>query len=77
MQIHAEDLALIITSENGKPISDSRGEVAYSASFLEWFSAEAVREYGDVVPSTIPGLRNVVIKQAVGPVGVITPWNVS
>lgn len=62
-------------AENGKPLADAKGEQAYSASFLEWFAAEAMRNYGDTIPSTIPGLRNVTIKQPVGVVGVITPWN--
>jgi succinate-semialdehyde dehydrogenase/glutarate-semialdehyde dehydrogenase len=75
MLANADDMATIITAENGKPIADARGEHAYSASFCEWFAAEAMRTYGDVIPSTIPGLRNVVIKQPVGPVAIITPWN--
>jgi hypothetical protein len=68
---------LIQTAENGKPLADAKGEHLYSASFLEWFSAEAMRSYGDTIPSIIPGVRNVTIKQPVGVVGVITPWNVS
>ncbi|KAG7562017.1 hypothetical protein FFLO_02572 [Filobasidium floriforme] len=72
---NTDDLATIITAENGKPLPDARGEHLYSSSFLEWFSAEAMRNYGDTIPSTIPGLRNVTIKQPVGVVGVITPWN--
>lgn len=69
--------SVLQTAENGKPLPDARGEHLYSSSFLEWFSAEAMRNYGDTIPSTIPGLRNVTIKQPVGVVGVITPWNVS
>ncbi|KAJ9093461.1 hypothetical protein QFC19_008320 [Naganishia cerealis] len=72
---NTDDLATIITAENGKPLADAKGEHMYSASFVEWFAAEAMRTYGDVIPSTIPGLRNMVIKQPVGPVAIITPWN--
>lgn len=75
MLANTDDLATIITAENGKPLADAKGEHMYSASFCEWFAAEAMRTYGDVIPSTIPGLRNVVIKQPVGPVAIITPWN--
>ncbi|KAI5450352.1 hypothetical protein NCC49_003134 [Naganishia albida] len=75
MLANTDDMATIITAENGKPIADARGEHAYSASFCEWFAAEAMRTYGDVIPSTIPGVRNVTIKQPVGPVAIITPWN--
>lgn len=70
-----EELSRLITLENGKPLADATGEHKYSASFMEWFASEAVRTYGDVIPSTIPGLRNLVIKQPIGVVGIITPWN--
>jgi len=69
------DLALIMTLEQGKPLVEARGEVAYSASFLEWFAEEAKRAYGDVIPARQSDRRIVVIKQPVGVVGAITPWN--
>lgn len=75
MQEHHDDLTRIITLENGKPLPDSKGEVTYSASFIEWFAEEAVRIYGEQIPSPIPSVRNVVIKQPVGVVGIFTPWN--
>ena len=67
--------AQIITAENGKPLVDARGEVTYSASFIDWFAGEAIRNYGDIIPSSIKGVQNLVIKQPVGVVGVVTPWN--
>ena len=70
-----EDLAKIITLEGGKPISESIGEIAYAASFFEWFSEEAKRVYGDVIPSHQHDRRTLVIKQPIGVVGCITPWN--
>jgi len=70
-----EDLALIMTSEQGKVMSESRGEVIYGASYIEWFAEEAKRIYGDVLPSTSADRRSIVIKQPVGVVGAITPWN--
>lgn len=75
MLIHQEDLALLLSTEQGKPLTEARGEVAYAASFLEWFSEEAKRAYGDVIPSHKPGSRIVVLKEAVGVVAAITPWN--
>ncbi|KAI9807895.1 MAG: hypothetical protein M1825_005201 [Sarcosagium campestre] len=72
---NAEDLAKLITWENGKPLNDAKGEVAYAASFFEWFSEEAPRAYGDVIPSSIPGNRVLSMKQPVGVCGLITPWN--
>jgi succinate-semialdehyde dehydrogenase / glutarate-semialdehyde dehydrogenase len=72
---HADDLALLLTTEQGKPLAEARGEVAYAAGFLEWFGEEAKRVYGDVVPSPWPDRRIVVLKQAVGVVAAITPWN--
>jgi succinate-semialdehyde dehydrogenase/glutarate-semialdehyde dehydrogenase len=74
MMEHAEDLATLITWENGKPIADARGEVAYAAGFLEWFSEEAPRTYGDVIPATVPGNRVMTLKQPVGVCGLITPY---
>ncbi|KAK7214880.1 hypothetical protein V2G26_002883 [Clonostachys chloroleuca] len=72
---NAEDLATLITWENGKPISDARGEVVYAANFFEWFSEEAPRVYGDTIPSSVPSNRIFTIKEPVGVVGLITPWN--
>jgi len=70
-----EDLAIILTMEMGKPIGESRGEIAYGASFLEWFSEEARRVYGDTIPGHQADKRLVVIKQPIGVVAAITPWN--
>ena len=70
-----KDLAKIITLEGGKPISESLGEIAYAASFFEWFSEEAKRVYGDLIPGHQYDRRTLVIKQPIGVVGCITPWN--
>ncbi|WP_211444253.1 NAD-dependent succinate-semialdehyde dehydrogenase [Collimonas humicola] len=70
-----EDLAQLMTAEQGKPLAEARGEVAYAASFIEWFAEEARRSYGDVVPSPANDRRIVVIKQPVGVTAAITPWN--
>ncbi|HYL64611.1 MAG TPA: NADP-dependent succinate-semialdehyde dehydrogenase [Candidatus Methylomirabilis sp.] len=70
-----EDLARIMTIEQGKPLAESRGEVAYGASFLEWFGEEAKRIYGDTIPQHQADKRLVVIKQPIGVVACITPWN--
>jgi len=70
-----EDLAQLMTLEQGKPLTESRGEIAYAASFIEWFGEEAKRVYGDVIPPHQVDKRIVVIKQAVGVVACITPWN--
>ena len=70
-----QDLAQILTAEQGKPLAESMGEIAQSAACLEWFAGEAVRVYGDVIPSPSNDRRLVVIKQAVGVVACITPWN--
>ncbi|MBB2886436.1 MULTISPECIES: NAD-dependent succinate-semialdehyde dehydrogenase [Pseudomonas] len=72
---HQEDLARLLSWEQGKPLAESRGEVAYGASFIEWFAEEAKRVYGDVIPHDKQGRRLVVIKQAIGVVAAITPWN--
>jgi succinate-semialdehyde dehydrogenase/glutarate-semialdehyde dehydrogenase len=72
---HAEDLARIMTAEQGKPLAESRGEVVYGASFVEWFAEEAKRVYGETIPTTDPNKRYLVIKQAVGVCAAITPWN--
>jgi succinate-semialdehyde dehydrogenase/glutarate-semialdehyde dehydrogenase len=75
MMAAQEDLARIMTAEQGKPLAESRGEIAYGASFVEWFGEEAKRVYGDVIPQNVPWRRIIVIKQPVGVVGAITPWN--
>ncbi len=72
---HAEDLALLMTLEQGKPLSESRGEVRYGASFIEWFAEEGRRVYGDIIPPHAPNLRVLVFKEPVGVVAAITPWN--
>ncbi len=70
-----EDLAVLMTAEQGKPLSESRGEIAYGASFVEWFAEEGRRAYGDVIPAHRPDARIVVIKVPVGVCAAITPWN--
>ncbi|MGB5630635.1 MAG: NAD-dependent succinate-semialdehyde dehydrogenase [Woeseiaceae bacterium] len=70
-----EDLAIILTAEQGKPLAEARGEIAYGASYIEWFAEEAKRIYGDTIPGPSADKRAVVIKQPVGVVACITPWN--
>ncbi len=70
-----DDLALILTTEQGKPLAEAKGEIRYGASFIEWFAEEAKRNYGDVIPTFAKNKRIIVIKQAVGVVAAITPWN--
>ncbi|WP_172328865.1 NAD-dependent succinate-semialdehyde dehydrogenase [Mangrovicoccus sp. HB161399] len=72
---HKEDLAVILTAEQGKPLAEARGEIAYGASFIEWFSEEARRAYGETVPGHAPDKRILVVKQPAGVVAAITPWN--
>lgn len=72
---NADDLALILTQEQGKPLKEAKGEILYGASFIEWFAEEAKRTYGDVIPSHGADKRIVVIKQPIGVVAAITPWN--
>jgi succinate-semialdehyde dehydrogenase / glutarate-semialdehyde dehydrogenase len=72
---HQEDLAQIMTAEQGKPLAESRGEIAYGASFVEFFAEEARRIYGETIPSPWPTSRMIVIKQPIGVVAAITPWN--
>ncbi|EKO3801818.1 NAD-dependent succinate-semialdehyde dehydrogenase [Vibrio harveyi] len=72
---HTEDIANIITLEQGKPLSESRGEIAYGASFVEWFAEEAKRAYGEVIPAPAVDRRLSTIKQPVGVCAAITPWN--
>ncbi|MBR2514489.1 MAG: NAD-dependent succinate-semialdehyde dehydrogenase [Halomonas sp.] len=72
---HQHDLALLMTYEQGKPVKESEGEIAYAASFLRWFAEEARRVYGETIPAAKANQRIVVTKQPVGVVGAITPWN--
>ncbi|HLW27131.1 MAG TPA: NADP-dependent succinate-semialdehyde dehydrogenase [Kiloniellales bacterium] len=75
MMANQDDLARLLTLEQGKPLAEAKGEIAYGASFIEWFAEEAKRVYGDVIPPHQGDKRIVVIKQPVGVVGAITPWN--
>jgi len=70
-----EDLAILMTAEQGKPLAESRGEVLYAASFIEWFAEEGKRLYGETIPTFAPGKRIVVTKEPIGVVAAITPWN--
>jgi succinate-semialdehyde dehydrogenase/glutarate-semialdehyde dehydrogenase len=70
-----EDLAVIMTAEQGKPLAESRGEIAYAAAYIEWFAEEAKRVYGDTIPENVAGRRIVVTKQPIGVCAAITPWN--
>ena len=70
-----DDLAAIMTAEQGKPLAEARGEIVYGANFVEWFAEEAKRVYGDTIPMGQPGKRIIVIKQPVGVCAAITPWN--
>ncbi|MFO1299690.1 MAG: NAD-dependent succinate-semialdehyde dehydrogenase [Burkholderiaceae bacterium] len=72
---HADDLALLMTTEQGKPLAEARGEVVYGASFVEWFAEEGRRAYGDVIPTIAPDRRLLAIKQPIGVCAAITPWN--
>jgi succinate-semialdehyde dehydrogenase/glutarate-semialdehyde dehydrogenase len=72
---HQEDLARLMTSEQGKPLAESRGEVLYAASFIEWFAEEGKRIYGDVIPGHQPDKRLIVMKEPIGVCAAITPWN--
>ena len=75
MMQHQEDLAVLMTTEQGKPIAESRGEIAYGAAFIEWFAEEAKRIYGDTIPAQFTDRRIVVIKQPIGVCAAVTPWN--
>jgi len=75
MMEHQQDLGIILTLEQGKPLAEAKGEIAYGAAFIEWFSEEARRVYGDTIPAPAGDKRIVVIKQPVGVVAAITPWN--
>ncbi|KQX21387.1 NAD-dependent succinate-semialdehyde dehydrogenase [Variovorax sp. Root434] len=72
---HQEDLGRLISREQGKPLAEGRGEVAYAASYIEWFAEEATRANGDIIPAPVPGRRMFALKQPVGVVATITPWN--
>ena len=75
MMENQEDLAVLMTAEQGKPLAESKGEIAYAASFIEWFGEEGKRLYGDTIPSPFPDRRIVVVKEPVGVTAAITPWN--
>src|SRR5690606_37984621 len=75
MIAHQDDLARLMTMEQGKPLAEAKGEIAYAASFIEWFAEEAKRVYGDVIPGHQPDKRLIVIKQPIGVTAAITPWN--
>ena len=75
MMAHQEDLAILMTIEQGKPLAESRGEIVYGASFIEWFAEEAKRVYGDTIPAPAVDRRIVVIKQPIGVCAAVTPWN--
>jgi succinate-semialdehyde dehydrogenase / glutarate-semialdehyde dehydrogenase len=75
MLAHADDLATLMTAEQGKPLAEAKGEVLYAAAFIEWFGEEAKRVYGDVIPGHQPDKRIFVLRQPVGVVAAITPWN--
>lgn len=75
MLAHQDDLALIMTVEQGKPLAEAKGEIAYAASFIEWFAEEGKRVYGDTIPAPMAGQRIVVTKEPIGVCAAITPWN--
>ena len=75
MLANADDLAIIMTAEQGKPLAESKGEIAYAASFIEWFAEEGKRVYGDTIPQNARGRRIIVQKEPIGVFAAITPWN--
>lgn len=75
IDLHRDDLATLMTAEQGKPIKEARGEIAYANSFIRWFAEEGKRVYGDTIPATNANLRHVVLKQPIGVCAAITPWN--
>jgi succinate-semialdehyde dehydrogenase/glutarate-semialdehyde dehydrogenase len=75
MLANADDLAVLMTAEQGKPLAEARGEVAYAASFIEWFAEEGKRLYGDLIPGHQADKRILVLRQPIGVVAAITPWN--
>ncbi len=72
---HSDDLAIIMTAEQGKPLSEAQGEISYANSFIRWFSEEGKRIYGDTIPAAAPNLRYTILKQPIGVCAAITPWN--
>ena len=74
---HLDELAAILTAEQGKPLAEAAGEIRYAASFVQWFAEEGKRAYGEVIPATDTGRRLIVLKQPIGVVGAITPWNLN
>ncbi|WP_454831810.1 NAD-dependent succinate-semialdehyde dehydrogenase [Pseudoxanthomonas wuyuanensis] len=72
---HQDDLGRLISREQGKPLAEGRGEVAYAASYVEWFAEEATRAYGDVIPAPVAGRRMLAVREPVGVIAAITPWN--
>ena len=75
MLANADDLAVIMTAEQGKPLAESKGEIVYAASFIDWFAEEAKRIYGDTIPQNAKGRRILVLKEPIGVFAAITPWN--
>jgi succinate-semialdehyde dehydrogenase/glutarate-semialdehyde dehydrogenase len=75
MMTHQDDLAVLMTAEQGKPLAESKAEIAYAASFIEWFAEEGKRLYGDLIPGHQADKRIMVLRQSIGVVGAITPWN--
>jgi succinate-semialdehyde dehydrogenase/glutarate-semialdehyde dehydrogenase len=75
MLVNADDLALIMTAEQGKPLAEAKGEITYAAAFIEWFAEEGKRTYGDTIPSPSPSSRIIVTKEPIGVCAAITPWN--
>src|SRR6202040_2687703 len=75
MLANLEDLGKLMTAEQGKPLAEAKGEIAYAASFIEWFAEEAKRVYGDTIPSPWNDRRLVVIKEPIGVCAALTPWN--
>ncbi len=75
MLLHQEDLAVLMTAEQGKPLAESKGEISYAASFIEWFAEEGKRLYGDIIPGHQADKRILVLRQPIGVVAAITPWN--
>ncbi|MDO8209036.1 NAD-dependent succinate-semialdehyde dehydrogenase [Conexibacter sp. CPCC 206217] len=72
---HVDDLAILLTAEQGKPLAESRGEILYGATFIEWYAEEAKRAYGEVIPSPADGRRLLTLRKPIGVVAAITPWN--
>ena len=75
MLAHQDDLGRLISREQGKPLAEGKGEVAYAASYIEWFAEEATRMNGEIIPAPVPGRRMFALREPVGVVAAITPWN--